>query len=302
MTSTAVILLAVSAVMHAWWNLRSKRRHPSAAQFLVADGTVCVCLLPVALYHHAAISLLPARLWVLVAATGLCQAVYYSALANAYRRGHMSMAYPLARAVPIVLVAAGNLLVGRGHQIGAVGLAGMGVVTAGCLVLPMEHFRDLGLRKYLHASCVFALLAALGTAGYMTIDDAALRLLRGLPGMPMSSGAAALLYVPLLTLSTVTWLGLFVACSAGERAGLKTIAREAKGYTAVTGLAIWAAYGLVLVSMGYVSNVSYVVAFRQLSIPVGAGLGIVVLGEARHAPRLVGVAVLFVGLVMVALG
>ena len=39
MNATAVILLLVSAVTHAGWNLLSKREHPSAAFFLVGpDG------------------------------------------------------------------------------------------------------------------------------------------------------------------------------------------------------------------------------------------------------------------------
>ena len=42
--------------------------------------------------------------------------------------------------------------------------------------------------------------------------------------------------------------------------------------------------------MGYVENVSYVVAFRQTSILFGTLLGILVLKEPRYKPRLVGIA------------
>ena len=37
---------------------------------------------------------------------------------------------------------------------------------------------------------------------------------------------------------------------------------------------ITGAYGLVLAAMAYVPNVSYVAAFRQMSIPLGAILGV----------------------------
>jgi len=53
------------------------------------------------------------------------------------------------------------------------------------------------------------------------------------------------------------------------------------------------------VSMNYVSNVSYVAAFRQLSIPLGAIFGMAFLKEPRHLPKIVGIAVIFVGLVLV---
>ena len=58
-------------------------------------------------------------------------------------------------------------------------------------------------------------------------------------------------------------------------------------------------YGLVLVSMNYVSNVSYVAAFRQFSTPLGALFGMAFLKEPRHMPKIAGVVVIFLGLVVV---
>ncbi len=58
----------------------------------------------------------------------------------------------------------------------------------------------------------------------------------------------------------------------------------------------------VAISLAFVDNVSYVVGFRQLSIPLGATLGVLVLKEAPHAPKIAGVAIMFVGLILVALG
>jgi uncharacterized membrane protein len=65
---------------------------------------------------------------------------------------------------------------------------------------------------------------------------------------------------------------------------------------------IMVTYALVLASMAYVRNVSYVAAFRQLSIPIGAFLGIALQGEPPYRPKLVGVASVTVGLVFVAVG
>ena len=58
----------------------------------------------------------------------------------------------------------------------------------------------------------------------------------------------------------------------------------------------------VLFSMAYVDNVSYVAGFRQLSIPIGALLGMIVLRESLVAPKIVGVLGIFSGLVMIAFG
>ena len=44
------------------------------------------------------------------------------------------------------------------------------------------------------------------------------------------------------------------------------------------------------------------VAFRQLSIPVGTLMGAVLLKEPHHPPKLAGVTVIFAGLVLVGTG
>ena len=54
--------------------------------------------------------------------------------------------------------------------------------------------------------------------------------------------------------------------------------------------------------MNYVSNVSYVATFRQLSIPLGALFGMVLLKKPRYNPKIIGVAMIFLGLVVVGFG
>jgi drug/metabolite transporter (DMT)-like permease len=61
-------------------------------------------------------------------------------------------------------------------------------------------------------------------------------------------------------------------------------------------------YGLVLVAMPLARDVSYVSAFRQVSIPIGALLGILALKEPAYPFKLAGTGILFVGLVLVGLG
>jgi uncharacterized membrane protein len=69
-----------------------------------------------------------------------------------------------------------------------------------------------------------------------------------------------------------------------------------------TGIVIMATYGLVLAAMAYVANVSYVAAFRQLSIPIGAVLGLTIQQEPRYLPKLMGIGIVTVGLVLVGIG
>jgi uncharacterized membrane protein len=65
---------------------------------------------------------------------------------------------------------------------------------------------------------------------------------------------------------------------------------------------IFFTYTLVLFAMYLARDVSYIVAFRQLSVPIGAALGVLVLREPLHRPKIIGIAVVTVGLLLVALG
>ena len=73
------------------------------------------------------------------------------------------------------------------------------------------------------------------------------------------------------------------------------------GWTALAGSFIIATYLLILISMSMVSEVSYVVALRQVSIPLGVLIGVIWLREAMSLPRLQGLVVMFAGLLLVSL-
>ncbi len=81
---------------------------------------------------------------------------------------------------------------------------------------------------------------------------------------------------------------------------LKQVDRSAWWTAARTGLLISATYALILLAMAYVRNVSYLLAFRQLSIPIGAALGMLAGKETVSYPKLVGIGVVVVGLVLIA--
>jgi drug/metabolite transporter (DMT)-like permease len=298
MTATAILLITLSVIAHAGWNLSSKRQ-PSVAFFLIASATSVLALTPLLWYNRTLWAWTPPAVWGLVGITGLFQAIYYSGVAGAYRHGDMSLAYPMLRALPVLLVTAISFALGRGHQISPLGLVGIITVAVGCMLLPLKSFRSVHLRDYLALCCLLALMAALGTTGYTLVDDEALRQLR--TGFSwLGKTPVTLYYISLQTLSTNLWVLLFVLILPAERGRLRELWRQGRAQAALSGLVITGAYGLVLASMAYVTNVSYVAAFRQMSIPLGALLGIILLKEPRYAPKLIGVGVVSVGLALVA--
>jgi len=302
MTWTAAILILISAFTHAGWNLIGKRQNPSLAFFFVGGIAAAAVVSPAFLLYGDMLGHVPLVGWVLVLATGAVQLVYYTGLAGGYRRGDISLVYPLARALPVLMVAGVNLALGRGDQIGDVALAGMVLVAAGCLLLPLATFRRV--RGYATPVTLFALVAAVGTTGYTVIDDTALRLLRDIEAVGFNVTQVTLLYIALQTTSSTVMLGLGTLLLAPERRRLVQLlgSRTRALSSLTTGVIIVATYGLVLAAMAFVSNVSYVAAFRQLSIPIGAVFGLTLQRETRYRPRILGIAIVTVGLVLVGVG
>jgi drug/metabolite transporter (DMT)-like permease len=302
LTTLAIVLLLVSAGIHATWNFLGKRQDPTTSFMLAANTLGTLVLAPLVLVLWESFGAFSAPVWGLLALTGLAQAVYYVGLAGAYRTGDLSLAYPLVRAVPVLLVTWLTWLLGQGEPPSQQAVAGMTLIVAGCLVLPLRSFTQLRLRNYLSLAVALALLAALGTVGYSILDDRALRLLRDGGGLTGENLAVTLVYAVVAGISASLWLGAFVALRREDRRQFRALTRADLRQALLVGLFIFVGYALVLVALALTPNVGYAVAFRQLSIPLGAVLAIVLLKEPAYRPRLLGVGLVFVGLVLVATG
>jgi drug/metabolite transporter (DMT)-like permease len=302
MSSLAIGLLFVSALIHVGWNLIGKREHSSPAFLLVANTLGFLCLLPAVIVYWEAIGAFPRAVWGWLILTGLFQALYYAALASAYRTGELSLVYPLARSGAVVFVVFLNELLGRGGQLSGLALAGMTLIVLGAFLLPLQKLRDVQPAHYFAPATLLALLAAMGTAGYSIVDDWALRTLRGAPGLTAGPLASTLVYSFFEGVTSSIWLGVLVVGSRPGRVDLGKAWTQQLKQAGLAGIGIYAGYTLVLLSMAFVSNVGYAVAFRQVSVPLGALVGILGLGDRSYLPKLLGVAGMFAGLVMVGLG
>ncbi len=301
MTTFAILLVTISAFVHALWNLLSKRQNPSTAFFFLASLFAAICFSPLlAVYHHAFV-FIPRSVWGWLGLTSLFEVIYYIGLAGAYRHADMSSVYPFARAVPVILVAILTVIFRLGNPLSMLGVIGILFVVIGCLVLPLSNLGRVRLGNYLNPGYLLAGLAAIGTTGYTLVDNQALFDLRSVPNTGLSPVQIAFFYLALESVIIAVMIGLYVWLVPSERVGLRQVWRSGKAIALLTGLLIIGTYGLVLAAMAYASNVSYILAFRQLSIPLGALLGIFVQKEPARREKLAGVAAIFTGLVLVAL-
>jgi len=285
----AVGLVLVSTFMHAGWNLLAFHRR-SEGVFIsrMLAVTALVGLAPAAISEYLARSI-PSHAWVCVAASGTCCGVYYFCLVRAYGSGDFTIVYPVARALPVLLVAFGDVLLGR--QPTPLGWLGMSLVAGGCRLAPLRSMGDMSLRRDLKRSIVWIVRTALGTVGYSLFDKSAADVVLSGPAT-----AARYCYV----FCAVSWLAHAVLRAAFETN------RRASGRTGWTAPALgtvlnFGAYWLVLWAYQFPGQASYVVAFRQFSIVIGVLVAFSVFKESGRAIRLTGTALILTGLIFIGL-
>jgi len=301
MTLTAVLLLVPAAFLHALWNTLGKRQRPSTAFFLLANTAAVLLLFPVLLWHWDRLPAIPVQVWVLGLLTGISNGGYYVALARAYRAGDLSIAYPLIRSIPTLLIAAWEALLGQGGRFGWVYLGGIVLLTLGCFILPLKRGQGFRWSRYLDPCCRWAGLGAVFIAGYTLIDAAAVGYLRSCGAF--SKTEAPVLYMVFQSTSVSLWLSLFgLVERKAEQQTLREVLGRERWTILLMGVGIYAGYGLVLGAMAFVDKVSTVSAFRQLSIPLGALMGVFWLGEEGTRNKLIGTLLIFSGLMMVGFG
>lgn len=289
----AVILIVASAFLHAGWNLIGKSRRPSAGYFLIATFIPALLLLPV-IVRFLTVHPLPPGFYIFLAATATFQTIYFIGLAEAYRRGEMSVTYPLARAVPILILAFIEFGFQTGEPISEIGALAALIVVAGCLGVGLK--KNGGLKH--DRSLVFALVAAIGTAGYTLIDHRNMGLLSSGLGDVAGAFEIALFYISIETLITGVFLGLYVFAKRAERTAFRSLVRDHGRHAIGAGAVCALAYGLVLLAMPMITNATYVAAFRQLSIPIGAAAGVIILREPFTVRKTCSVVAIFGGLVL----
>lgn len=301
MTLTAFVLVFFSVFLHAAWNTMSKSVKPSLAFYLIMTVTAALMWLPFLIFGKMNPFRLPVHFWILMFFSIVGEVIYMVGLARGYSRGDISLVYPVARALPVLMVPAVTLIFGLGtRRPDLCAYLGMFVITVGCLIMPLKKMSDFSFKNYCDPVIGFIVLAAVGTTIYTIMDSISVPLIQQQTGRKNILDIFSLMFFVEGGLS----LGelLLVAFNRKEREILKTLILGKNIYPYLAGICSSVAYALVLLAMGYVSNISYLQAFRQMSLPVGFFAGLLILKEKGTAPKYIGMTLIFAGLVCVALG
>lgn len=295
MTPLAFVLILASAAFHATWNMVAKKEGASLAfyAFLITVGALCSSGVRFVSPLH--FSTQPPAFYAWLAGMIAAELLYATGLRLAYRALDMSTAYPLMRSIPLVLLAVITAAFGFGKPLGAKALAGLALVFAGCLVIPLRTFSDFRLSHYIDRNFGHVLLVALGTTGYTLCDSQAQRVMMA-AAPEVSRTMVALSYYAFRAVPLVTVLWTVVFCGRETRAEAADLWRRRSWTPVFAGCCSTLTYTLVLVAMNVVTNVSYVQAFRQIGLVFGLLEGVFILKERCTPPKVAGVALILVGL------
>ena len=305
MSTLAIALVLVAAVLHAGWNVLLKTSSDTlwTAVRLQAIGTVI--LLPIGIVAWLANDrpAVPEEAIGLALVSGVLETIYFICLSAAYRRGALSLVYPLARgSAPVLAVAIGILLLGE--ELLPLALAGVGCLLVGILLVA-QPWRALQAAGREHRGAIgFALATGASIAAYSAVDRLGVRV------------TEPWIYGSILAVFATVFLALTVVI--GRRVGFlapaptppeKTGGSRAWGpgarFTrdAVAGVLALMAYLLVLAAYS-IAPLAAVAPLRESGIVLAAAWGALRLGETvggrQAATRIAAAGLVVVGAVLLA--
>lgn len=174
MPLTAIILVVISTFIHAGWNFVVRSQQQSYI-FLRITIFISVVGLGPALLGEFFDTPFPPQVWLYLVVAGVFQAVYYLGLTQGYRSGDFTVVYPVARALPILLVALAD--VARGKAPAPLAWLGMLAVSVGCLIVPLKSVQEFHWSHYWNRAMIWIGVTALGVIGYTVVDKAAAELI-----------------------------------------------------------------------------------------------------------------------------
>jgi len=307
MPLTALLLIAVAAFIHAWWNLLMKRAGAGGLVFVwgITAATSLVYAVPVLAVMRDDLAAVGAPIALAVLVSAAVHTLYLWVLQRGYAAGDLSVVYPVARGVGPALAWVGAIAL-LGEAVTPASIAGLALIVAGTFtiaggwaMLRADGGAATGARTTAGAPAPAGAAARLGPgiawgaaigvtiAVYTVNDGRAVRLLRADP----------VVFYWLVNVVQAVALAPWVARRAAEARAI--VGRHARTLLAV-GVLSPLGYMLALQAMKY-APVSHVAPARELSMLIAAFLGVRMLGEGELWRRVAGAALIAAGVACLAL-
>lgn len=279
MSSVSFVLIMISALMHASWNFYTKK---SAANkiamlwigWLIAGFITFPIALVVSDFSFMSIEWLP-----YFVATAIVHALYIYLLGWSYSIGEMSLMYPIARGIGILVTMIIVLLLEL-ESISDQGFLGVSVLVLGIVFVSIKRFRDIEKRAAIFVAIGVGICISL----YSIIDKLSILHIPPVFYISIMFITSPLLLAPLMLTSL--------------KAQTIAVWKKHKYYSGLIGLVSLLTYLLILFALKD-SPAPYVVALREISIVFGAILGICMLKEERNKRKIFGLVLILIGAVII---
>lgn len=282
MPLTAIVLLFISASLHALWNLllkRSQEKYIAMGWQVILSGVFALGIL-------LFIGPPPRSMWLFALISMSLEAVYFILLSSAYTSNDFSLVYPIARGTAPAFLMAWSVLFLR-EQLTAGGVIGIILIVCGMIVIGATSLIQARGSRIHIKGIVTALAVALIISLYTLIDGTAVK-----DGPPLPYALTMFMLVPVVTTTfNLRRFGWKRFLSAWDGPRLPLI------FAAILGVV---AYLFALFAYT-IAPVSYSGAIREVSVVIGAFLGWQFLGEKMGGIRVLGSAVIFAGILVIAI-
>lgn len=286
MSLLVLALIAFAAIAHAAWNIAIKRAGASGPGFLWLSFIVgTVVFLPFGIWSllDSGVDLLH-WLWLAVV-SGALQIAYFFLLQRGYRKGDVSVVYPLARGTgPLLTVVFAMILFGE--RPGFVALAGAALVIAGVVVTGMAGGRPQAADNRI--GILYGLAIGVLIAVYTLWDGAAVTV-GGMPAVGLYWGSVLFQFL------------LLAPVGFHSRRSLVVTAKRHWVAILVVGVLAPLAYIVVLLAF-QLAPVSIVAPAREVSVVLVSLAGWLIFREPHPVPRLVGAGIVLAGIALLAAG
>jgi len=265
-------LVAGAAVLHVAWNVLLKTAGDPLRAAAIGMTSAAAVIVPAAAIGWVVIGRppIPPEAIGLSILSGVLEAAYFGFLAAAYRRGDLSVVYPIARGTaPLLAVAVGIGVLGE--RLGPAGITGVGFLLVGLLTL-QRPWRFLRLANRGAGSgdpaVMFALATGVMIAAYSAVDRVGARLVE------------PWLYAGLIWASCMVFLWAYVWFRRTVLRAPDPTGPFDRRRAAIGGWITLSAYLLILAAFS-VAPLTAVAPLRESAIVLASGWGTMRLGEGR---------------------
>lgn len=289
MTFTSLLLIVLASFIHAGWNLLAKRAAAAGPVFVLAYSLIaCIAYAPWVLYLLA-----QGRIgWTgpgvgFLLLSGLIHLAYNLCLQRGYQVADLSVVYPVARGTGPLLSSIGAFLI-LGETPRASGVLGLVLVVAGIWLIATQGRLAAFARPGGQAGIRWGTATGGLIASYTVVDAYAVKVLGIAP-------------VVLDWFSNLLRVGLLMPLVIANPRRAAGAMRGYWGLALGVGLLSPLSYILVLAALSAGAPLSLVAPMREMSMMLGALMGMLILREAVGPWRLVGCAVLILGVILLSL-